>query len=283
MLVSRILATLALAATAIAKLKIMPLGDSITEITCWRTMLWDSLASARVTSGIEFVGSMTNNPENCVGASGSNWDHHHEGHSGYLAINIANNNLQGWLANTKPDIVMFMLGTNDVNGGRATADIMAAYTKMVQLMRAANPNVKIIVDKVIPLPYRQSGIDAINAQIPSWASSHSTTQSPIKIADCATGFSTSWLRDGVHPNSSGDTFIAKQIYPVLLSLIQASLGGGSTAATTTTTAQGSTTTTPASGNCAAMWGQCGGIGWTGPTCCSSGTCTVSNQWYSQCI
>ncbi|RVD80550.1 uncharacterized protein DFL_008445 [Arthrobotrys flagrans] len=32
------------------------------------------------------------------------------------------------------------------------------------------------------------------------------------------------------------------------------------------------------------WGQCGGIGWTGPTTCVSGyTCTYSNDWYSQCI
>jgi len=32
------------------------------------------------------------------------------------------------------------------------------------------------------------------------------------------------------------------------------------------------------------WGQCGGQGWTGSTTCVTGyTCTVSNQWYSQCI
>jgi arabinoxylan arabinofuranohydrolase len=35
--------------------------------------------------------------------------------------------------------------------------------------------------------------------------------------------------------------------------------------------------------CASMWGQCGGEGWTGPQCCSQGTCKVSNQWYSQCV
>ncbi|KAK1228484.1 hypothetical protein PQX77_008463 [Marasmius sp. AFHP31] len=40
----------------------------------------------------------------------------------------------------------------------------------------------------------------------------------------------------------------------------------------------------ASGQVAAEWGQCGGIGWTGPTTCASGsTCTVSNPYYSQCI
>lgn len=32
------------------------------------------------------------------------------------------------------------------------------------------------------------------------------------------------------------------------------------------------------------WGQCGGIGWAGATTCVSGTvCTVSNDYYSQCL
>ncbi|CAG7853262.1 Endo-1,4-beta-xylanase xynf11a Short=Xylanase xynf11a; AltName: Full=1,4-beta-D-xylan xylanohydrolase xynf11a; Flags: Precursor [Serendipita indica DSM 11827] len=38
------------------------------------------------------------------------------------------------------------------------------------------------------------------------------------------------------------------------------------------------------GNCAAKWGQCGGQGYSGPTCCQSGsTCKYSNAWYSQCL
>ena len=40
---------------------------------------------------------------------------------------------------------MFMLGTNDVTRGHTTTEIMAAYTKMVNIMRAANPKMKIIV------------------------------------------------------------------------------------------------------------------------------------------
>ncbi|KAH7349818.1 endo-1,4-beta-xylanase A [Plectosphaerella cucumerina] len=35
--------------------------------------------------------------------------------------------------------------------------------------------------------------------------------------------------------------------------------------------------------CAARWGQCGGQGWSGATCCSAGTCQRQNQWYSQCL
>ncbi|KAF8498006.1 endoglucanase [Gautieria morchelliformis] len=34
----------------------------------------------------------------------------------------------------------------------------------------------------------------------------------------------------------------------------------------------------------AVYGQCGGTGWTGPTTCVSGsTCTLSNPYYSQCL
>jgi len=34
----------------------------------------------------------------------------------------------------------------------------------------------------------------------------------------------------------------------------------------------------------AVWGQCGGIGWTGPTTCVAGTtCTVINSYYYQCL
>ena len=56
-----------------------------------------------------------------------------------------------------------------------------------------------------------------------------------------------------------------------------------TSTRTTTTASNPTTSAPGT-NCAAKWGQCGGQGWAGATCCASGsTCQVSNQYYSQCL
>ncbi|KAH8671558.1 glycosyl hydrolases family 28-domain-containing protein [Xylariales sp. PMI_506] len=37
-------------------------------------------------------------------------------------------------------------------------------------------------------------------------------------------------------------------------------------------------------SCSAEWAQCGGIGFTGSTCCVSGTtCTYQNDYYSQCL
>lgn len=50
---------------------------------------------------------------------------------------------------------------------------------------------------------------------------------------------------------------------------------------TTTTKATSTAAAPTAA-CAAKYAQCGGQGFTGPTCCSGSTCVVSNQWYSQC-
>ncbi|KAJ3042213.1 hypothetical protein HDV00_007923 [Rhizophlyctis rosea] len=53
---------------------------------------------------------------------------------------------------------------------------------------------------------------------------------------------------------------------------------------TSTTPPPATTTTSAPATCAAKYAQCGGQGFTGPTCCQSGsTCKMSNQYYSQCL
>ena len=54
---------------------------------------------------------------------------------------------------------------------------------------------------------------------------------------------------------------------------------------TTTSAPTTTPTQPAGGaGVAQKYGQCGGIGWTGPTTCAAGsTCQVGNAYYSQCL
>lgn len=58
---------------------------------------------------------------------------------------------------------------------------------------------------------------------------------------------------------------------------------GSTTGTTTSSAPASTSTAPSAGTCASLYAQCGGQGWTGATCCTSGTCKAANSYYSQCL
>lgn len=63
-------------------------------------------------------------------------------------------------------------------------------------------------------------------------------------------------------------------------------GGGGGSGTTTSVASSPTATGGSGGGSAgtvAEWGQCGGIGYTGPTACASPyTCHVLNSYYSQC-
>lgn len=60
-------------------------------------------------------------------------------------------------------------------------------------------------------------------------------------------------------------------------------GGNPTPTPTSSSSPSTPTSALPGGNCAALYGQCGGQGWSGATCCSQGTCKVSNPWYSQCL
>ncbi|KAJ3037940.1 hypothetical protein HDV00_001219 [Rhizophlyctis rosea] len=83
------------------------------------------------------------------------------------------------------------------------------------------------------------------------------------------------------------TQAAQTVYSTVT--VTSTVGSGTTQRTTTTTTRPPTTTTTTTSqsqqtNCAAKYGQCGGQGYSGATCCQSGsTCKVSNQYYSQCL
>jgi lysophospholipase L1-like esterase len=223
----------------------MPLGDSITGSPgCWRALLWNRLQSAGHTN-IDFVGTLP--PQGCgVAHDGDN-----EGHGGYLATNVAGQNLlPGWLSATRPDIVLMHFGTNDVWSNIAPATILGSFTTLVNQMRSSNPNMKILVAKIIPMnpsscaECAQRTVNFNNA-IPAWAAATTTPQSPIVVVDQWTGFSTSTdTYDGVHPNASGDQKMSDKWYPALVD----ALAGGGTATPTVTT-----TTPPPPGGCAATY------------------------------
>jgi lysophospholipase L1-like esterase len=141
-----VLAALSISRSAHAQTRIMPLGDSITGSPgCWRALLWNDLQSAGFTS-IDFVGTLP--PQGC----GVAYDGDNDGHGGFLATNIADQNLlPAWLAATRPDIVMMHLGTNDVWNARSPAVILTAFSKLVDQMRAQNPNMQVLVAQIIPM------------------------------------------------------------------------------------------------------------------------------------
>ncbi|KAG9079128.1 hypothetical protein FS749_008799 [Ceratobasidium sp. UAMH 11750] len=78
--------------------------------------------------------------------------------------------------------------------------------------------------------------------------------------------------------SSGTEFLSPNFIYDAVELITT----GTSASPTTTTTAAQPTTSSGDGT-VPLYGQCGGIGYTGPTTCAEGTCTYSNDWYSQCL
>jgi len=63
----------------------------------------------------------------------------------------------------------------------------------------------------------------------------------------------------------------------------AAAAAATTLVTSTVAAAAVATTEAAAAAGAALYGQCGGTGWTGATTCAEGTCTESSEYYSQCV
>lgn len=62
-----------------------------------------------------------------------------------------------------------------------------------------------------------------------------------------------------------------------------STSAGSAPTSTTTTSAPPASTSTSTGPLAPLYGQCAGIGWTGPTVCAAGTCTSYSPQYGQCL
>ncbi|WNV88153.1 ricin-type beta-trefoil lectin domain protein [Umezawaea sp. Da 62-37] len=226
--------------SAAAATRIMALGDSITGSPgCWRALLWQHLQNSGLTN-TDFVGTLP--AQGC----GFTYDGENEGHGGFLATRIADENqLPGWLSSTKPDIVLMHLGTNDVWNNIAPATILAAFTKLLGQMRASNPDTKVLVAKIIPM--NPSGcadcgqrVIALNNAIPGWAGANTTARSPITVVDQWTGFNTATdTYDGVHPNdTAGIQKLESRWYPPLAAML-----------TSTPTPTGATLVGTQSGRC----------------------------------
>ena len=285
-------ATPAGTAATTAPVKIMPLGDSITAGPgCWRAILWHDLQTNGYTD-IDFVGSVPDGGCNY----GYTYDGDNEGHGGYSATGIANNNqLPAWLSAANPDIVLMHLGTNDMWGGSIpVSSVLAAYTTLVGQMRANNPRMKILVAQIIPMnppscPTCAAEVQSLDQAIPGWAAGLTTAQSPIVVVDQWTGFddATDTGGDGVHPNDAGFAKMAGRWYPPLAQVLSGIIPPPpSPSATPTPSASTpgspspSASSTPANSGCAAAYqvtSQWGG-GFQGTVTVTNSSAAASSAW-----
>ncbi|KAH7036019.1 Alpha/Beta hydrolase protein [Microdochium trichocladiopsis] len=127
-------------------------------------------------------------------------------------------------------------------------------------------------------------------QSPREPSQGSYTHVSTTYSGCRAGYPVRWVafdeghiaapRDGGPGDSGTQAFSPGETWNFFNQFASGEQPGTTNPPTTPT----STTSSPQpTGNCAALYGQCGGQGWQGPTCCSQGTCKASNQWYSQCL
>ncbi|KAF5334787.1 hypothetical protein D9611_012910 [Ephemerocybe angulata] len=107
---------------------------------------------------------------------------------------------------------------------------------------------------------------------------------------CTAGYPVWWMAHGgdhVGSPSSGQNWMATHTWDFWTKAIYVGVENPTPTSTSITSTTTSTTTTQQptpTGNCVARYGQCGGQGWNGASCCQSGsTCTVVNSFYHQCL
>ncbi|MFH1261821.1 MAG: GDSL-type esterase/lipase family protein, partial [Pseudomonadota bacterium] len=212
--------------------KIMMLGDSITNSTCYPPYLYEDVRAGGYTNAT-FVGTQPMNTGTTgVTCSGTIYSPipANEGHSGASTGNVITG-LSEWLSTLAnqgktPDIVLMHLGTNNFwNGYSAPQGTLNDYTTIVGQLRGANPNVKIVVAQIIPMLYTAASLQCttdLDAAIPAWRNSITTAQSPVYVVDFETGFDPAFVAGDpshVHPNNAGAKWMADRVYPILASLL----------------------------------------------------------------
>jgi lysophospholipase L1-like esterase len=179
--------------------RIMPLGDSITdgyEIPGgYRIELWRMLAARDFT--VDFVGSERNGPDSLP-------DKDHEGHNGWL-IDQIHASVRTWLPRYRPDVVLLLIGTNDMWQHYRVANAPARLGALIDEIHALRPASRILVSTLPPAgpPLFNRRVAKYNAAIRQVVSSRAAAGRPVSLVDAGGRLTRVDLADGVHPNAVG--------------------------------------------------------------------------------
>lgn len=204
-----------------ARVKIMPLGDSITHGNrthpSYRRPLWHRLQQAQY--DVNFVGGHLLNKGGL--APYLDFDLDHQGQWGWTTAMLLAESQQ-WARTHQPDIVLLHAGTNDCFGPQPVEEIRDDLGRIIDQLREGNPQVKVLLAQLIPSapPYEQINprIMALNTLLPALARRKTSAQSPVVLVDHNTGFSRVAgvdLHDGLHPNARGEAKIVARWFQAL--------------------------------------------------------------------
>lgn len=213
------------------KIKILPLGDSITCASkykeSYRYPLWKHLVDAGKGKQIEFIGSQIkkgNNGRVWKPYKGLAFPEANEGHSGWRAdqvlegVSNAEKGLDTWIAGYRPDIALIHLGTNDVYQSQSPESTRDEIEQIILKLRNKNPKIKVLLAKIIPMRM-DNGVPRLNRLLTQLVIKLNTTQSPVVSVDMYSGFSinTDMQKDKIHPNAKGEKKMAKRWFDALIS------------------------------------------------------------------
>ncbi len=227
--------------------RVMPLGDSITDgfnvPGGYRIDLWQKLVAGGYR--IDFVGSQFNGPP-------SLGDHDHQGHSGWTIAQI-DANVVNWLRATTPRTVLLHIGTNDMFN--ASAGAPQRLSTLIDRITATAPEAEVFVATIVPLSGAGAQVRAYNAAIPGIVQSKANAGRRVHLVDMYPALTLADLADGVHPNAGGYAKMATVWYNALRSVPRSITDGGApTSGPPTSTPPTSTppTSTPP-GGCGAAY------------------------------
>ena len=224
-------------AKAAGAIKVMPLGDSITDgfnvPGGYRIQFYNRLVADGLTGSLDFVGSSSNGPASLL-------DREHEGHSGWHIADISNN-INTWMTSANPSIVMLMIGANDVLHSQSVGapDRLSALIDLICAKLPAGG--KLYVAKITPLtdPTYNTLVNEYNATIPGIVQTKVSQGKPVYLVDMNTAITTADLADGIHPSEAGYTKMGNTWYAIIKNDLT-----GTPAATPTRTNTAGPTNTP---------------------------------------
>jgi lysophospholipase L1-like esterase len=192
---------------------IMPLGDSITVGVNggYRNELYTGLQ--HTDCGVSYVGTLSD-PNTRVA------DKHHEGHTG-LTIGDITNNVDAWMASTRPNIILLMAGTNDTAWWSAqNADqIGTRHSALIDHIRAARPDAWIFVASIPPQAsaiIQPDNIDRavltqqLDAVIRRDVEARAAAGQRVRFVDVNSVLTIADLYDGIHPTEAAHAKVARK-------------------------------------------------------------------------
>ncbi len=215
---------------------ILPFGDSITdgfpaENGGYRVELFHrSLLAAK---HVTFVGSLANGP---LMVDNVAFPPNHEGHSGF-SIDPAPNNLtpggisplaNGAIATYHPNIILLLIGTNDVNRSIDLANAPTRLAALVDRIIADAPNALLAVGQLIPITDDTINprVQAYNAAIPAIVQQRAAAGKHVILVDAynpfasVANFKTLLMTDVLHPNLAGYGLLGDTWYNAISSYLR---------------------------------------------------------------